>query len=189
MGAGNGSLSLPLLASGYRVLAADFSPAMLAELSRRYYGCTAALDGPLDCVQVDFNAPFDTWEALAITRGSVDVAIASRSTMVADLAAAFGQLELSAKRSVAVTMATEYGPRSTKRLGQDDGSGVPFIPDYVYALNILLQHGRYPSLSWIDSWKPTAEANCLRLVRWAFISWDVPIPLFSSHASGNVGVA
>jgi hypothetical protein len=54
----------------------------------------------------------------------------------------------------------------------DDLYGVPYLPDFVYALNILLDRGRYPKLSYIDSSKAT-ESGGTRLVRWAFITWDV----------------
>lgn len=169
MGCGSGTLAIPLAQQGHEVLAADFSTGMLQCL--RDAAKREGL-GLIGSIQVDFNASWEQWEAAGIGAGCVDVAIASRSTMVDDLGAAFEKLERAARRRVAVTMATEYSPRGVKRLGQCAAGEAPYVPDYVFGVNILLQRGRYPELRYIDSHKPD-EDGAPRLVRWAFLSWDV----------------
>ena len=166
MGCGCGTLAIPLARQGHMVLAADFSGGMLSALKD-------AIDKEsltsIRCAQLDFNAPWSEWEAAGITNDCVDIAIASRSAMVTDLWAALEKLERAASQRVAITLATEYSPREAKRMGEIvDGS--PFIPDYVFAVNVLIQMGRYPSLRYIDSDK-VDENGTLRHIRWAYISW------------------
>ncbi|MDR2587303.1 MAG: class I SAM-dependent methyltransferase [Coriobacteriales bacterium] len=172
MGSGGGTLALPLARAGHEIIAADFSTRMLEVLEG------AAQDEGLSSIRttlLDFNAPWAKWEAAGITEGCVDVALASRSTMVDDLAEAFDKLERVARTKVAVTMATEFAPRGIKRMGKSYEGDPDFVPDFIFAVNILLQRGRYPELRFIDSYKPT-EQGAKRLVRWAFISWS-PLPL------------
>jgi SAM-dependent methyltransferase len=168
IGAGSGTLALPLARDGHGVFAVDFSPGMLDALER-----SARQEG-LDIIRtalLDFNAPWEDWEAAGITENSVDIAIASRSTMVKDLREAFEKLEHAACEKVAVTVATEYGPRGIRRMGESF-QGIPyFIPDYIFAVNILFQMNRYPCLSFIDCPKSDEDGES-RLVRWAFISWN-----------------
>jgi SAM-dependent methyltransferase len=168
MGCGGGTLALPLARAGHEVIAADFSPKMLEVLEG------AAREEQLSSIRttlLDFNAPWAEWEAAGITEGCVDLALASRSTMVDDLAEAFDKLERAARTKVAVTMATEFTPRGIKRMGKSYGDDLDFVPDFIFAVNLLFQKGRYPELRFIDSHKPD-DKDVLRLVRWAFISWS-----------------
>jgi SAM-dependent methyltransferase len=165
MGAGSGALAIPLAKLGHEVLAVDISAGMLAELEGQ--ASEEGVSERIHCINADFNSSLQEWLAAGIDRKSADVCIASRSTMVADLARAFAQLEAIARERVVVTMATEHGPRHKRELGQII-DGQPFIPDYVFGLNILLAAGRFPCLSKIDSYKEQ------RLIRWAFVSWEVP---------------
>jgi SAM-dependent methyltransferase len=169
VGSGSGTLALPLARAGHEVYAVDFSPEMLAVLER-----AAAKEGltNIHTALLDFNAPWEIWERTGITEDAVDVALASRSTMVADLAQAFTKLARAARAKVAVTMATEYGPRGIKRLGERRDGGMPYIPDFIFALNLLLQMGHHPQLRYIDSEKPDEQGQ-LRLIRWAWLSWDL----------------
>jgi SAM-dependent methyltransferase len=186
VGCGGGTLALPLARAGHEVFAVDFSQGMLAAL-----GQAAQRESLLSIrtALLDFNTPWEGWEAVGVTENGVDIAFASRSTMVDDLAEAFSKLERAARVKAAVTMATEFGPRGIKRMGQteDDKSAGPksdglksndhqaagngdFVPDFVFAVNLLLQMGRYPELRFIDSYKST-EHGPPQLIRWAFISW------------------
>jgi SAM-dependent methyltransferase len=271
VGCGGGTLTLPLARAGHEVFAVDFSPGMMAALEQavreqdareetvRERG-TRERDTCEDAAQrrenlrvrtalLNFNAPWEEWEAIGITENCVDIALASRSAMVDDLAGAFDKLERAARVKVAVTMATEFGPRGIKRMGQvyedepsdgegssrsdsgtqdgngggnggtgggscDGGGGVSgngggnggdggggngdgrsgggdqdeakpgarptanstgFVPDFVFALNLLLQRGRYPELRFIDSYKADKQ-GAQRLIRWAFISWTPHSP-------------
>jgi len=170
MGSGNGTLALPLAHRGHSVLAADFSPRMLEMLQET--ATREGLSAAIHCMLLDFNAGWSVWEAAGITENCVDIAIASRSTMVDDLWAAFEKLERAARLKVAVTVATEFSPRETRRMGAVVDGSPPYIPAYIYAVNILMQMGRHPSVRYIDSDK-TDEHGTTRLIRWAFISWDV----------------
>jgi ubiquinone/menaquinone biosynthesis C-methylase UbiE len=169
MGSGSGTLALPLARAGHEVLAADFSQVMLETLD-----AIAVQEGltKIRTVRLNFNAPFNEWEAAGITEKSVDIALASRSTMVDDLKDAFDKLERAARKKVAVTMATEYGPRGTKRIGESYENVSFYLPDHIFAMNLLFQMNRYPSLRYIDSYKPNKQGD-QQLVRWAFISWDI----------------
>jgi SAM-dependent methyltransferase len=169
MGSGSGTLAIPLAQQGHSIIAADFSLGMLDILvqTARQQNLTN-----IRSVELDFNAPWDVWEAAGITEGCVDIALASRSTIVDDLWAAFEKLERAARLRVATTLATEYTPRGIKPMNERKDDGSYTIPDHIYAVNILMQMGRYPSLHYIDSYKPNEQGE-QRLVRWAFLSWDV----------------
>ena len=169
MGCGAGTLALPFARMGLEVIAADLSPGMLEVMQEAVQ--TEGLAG-IRSVELDFNAPWEVWEAAGITEDCVDLAIASRSTAVDDLWAAFEKLERAARERVIVTMATEYSPRHAMRMGTVVEGGIPYIPSYIYATNILMQMGRYPTIRYIDSDK-IEESGAFTPIRWAFISWDV----------------
>jgi SAM-dependent methyltransferase len=168
MGCGAGNLTLPLAAAGHPVIAADFSAGMLQALREQAEEEYPAALPNIKTAQVAWA---DDWSQAGIAPHSVDVALASRSTMVHDLGAAIDKLALTARRRVAMTFATEYGPRSYHQWGAPRG-GAPFIPDFVYALNILLEMGVYPELRYIDSYKEQ-PGSAPRLIRWAYVAWPV----------------
>ena len=169
MGCGSGTLAIPLARQGHEVFAVDFSRGMLDALQRAVEkeGLTTVRS-----VQLDLNAPWSEWEDRGITEDCVDVVLASRSTMVEDIGAAFEKFERAARQRVVVTLVTEFTPRGTKRMGERIDGDQPYIPDFIFAVNVLLQMGKYPSLRYIDCDK-TDENGTLQFVRWAFISWDV----------------
>jgi SAM-dependent methyltransferase len=156
MGCGSGTLAIPLARAGHELLAADFSLKMLEALTRQ-----AAEEGlsAIRTLSLDFNASWEQWEAAGITEGCVDVALASRSTMVDDLGEAFEKLERAARTRVVVTMATEFGPRGTRRMGRFATDDLEVVPDFIFALNLLLANGRYPELRFIDSYKTDQQAT------------------------------
>jgi SAM-dependent methyltransferase len=177
VGCGTGALARPLAHRGHRIVAADFSQGMLDAAAR-----LAAEEGltNIKFVKLDFNDPWERWRAAGIRPKSVDVAIASRSTMIRDFQAACEKLEQVARSQVAVTVSTEYGPRGFRQLGSDmaDGQGggqdgTPYVPNHILALNILFARGRYPELRYLDSMKESEDGS-RRLIRWAFITWEVP---------------
>jgi hypothetical protein len=114
----------------------------------------------------------DDWRKVGIAPKSVDVAIASRSIMVHDLGAAIEKLETVARKRAAITVSTRFGPRYERVTG-NVVNGIPYLPDSVYATNILFDMERYPKVSYIDANKKTEDGG-RRLVRWAFLRWDVP---------------
>ncbi len=173
MGSGSGTLAIPLARSGHRVLAADFSTAMLSALNE---SAQAENLGTIKTLQLDFNAAWSDWQAAGIGEKSVDIAVASRSTMVDDLWAAIEKLERVARKKVAMTLATSLGPRSTRRLGEpiDGANGeINFIPDYIFAMNILFQMERFPTLRFISADKVDKE-GAIQKVLWAFVCWQLP---------------
>jgi SAM-dependent methyltransferase len=175
MGSGSGTLAIPLARAGHSVIAADFSAGMLSELE---HSIVAEGLSTIRTVQLDFNAPWSTWEAQGIREKSVDIALASRSTMVDDLWEAIEKLERAARKKVAITLATSLGPRSTRRLGElMEGvkGSVPFVPDYVFAMNILFQMERLPTLRFINADKVDKEGT-IQKVLWAYVDWELPTP-------------
>jgi hypothetical protein len=139
-------------------------------------GCRSRAEGltGIRAALLDFNTPWEEWEAVGVTEDCVDIALASRSTMVEDLGEAFEKLERAARERVVVTMATEFGPRGIKRMGETHEGDPCFVPDFIFAINLLFQNGRYPELRFIDSYKNDTP-GAPRLIRWAFISW-CPVP-------------
>ncbi|MDR1422117.1 MAG: class I SAM-dependent methyltransferase [Coriobacteriales bacterium] len=162
IGCGNGALALPLARAGHEVLAVDFSPGMLEVLATRRDS-----EG-LSNISTRLLSWDEDWSAAGIGRKCVDVAIASRSTMVADLHEAFSKMNRVACELCAVTMTSEFGPRKkTPKNGADDSRNTHSKEpaDYIFGVNILLQMGLYPRLDYIDTEREG------RLVRWAFLSW------------------
>ncbi|MDR1015893.1 MAG: class I SAM-dependent methyltransferase [Coriobacteriales bacterium] len=164
-GCGAGNLALPLARAGHQVIAIDFSPAMLAAVEQR------VVEEGLKTLTTKQLAWEDDWAAAGLAPNCVDVALASRSTMMHDLAGSLRRLDTVARHRVAITMATENGPRRCRCLGEEV-DGLPYLPDYVFGLNILITAGRHPELRYLDSWKPDPDASGgKRLIRWAYLTW------------------
>jgi SAM-dependent methyltransferase len=174
MGSGAGTLALPLARKGHHVTAADFSQGMLDALTKAMdeQGITT-----ITSLHLDWNT---AWTDERLAPKGFDLVIASRSTMVADLWDALTKLDELARRKVAVTMATENGPRGDHVLGELlDGIPLPYLPDYIYGMNILFQMGAHPELRFIESYKKD-EDGTQKLIRWAYITWT---PLASDNQS------
>jgi SAM-dependent methyltransferase len=167
MGSGAGTLAIPLAEAGHRVICGDFSRGMRDALKRK-----AEEAGVSDMITLFDMRWEDDWSAAGIAPKSVDVALASRSIMTRNLGEAIEKLESAARRQVAVTVSTRFGPRGERAIG-NTLNGLPYLPDSVYATNILFDMERYPKLSYIDSYKKTGDGG-RRLVRWAFLRWDAP---------------
>jgi len=166
MGSGPGTIAIPLAQKGHQVIAADFSAGM-REIARQR--ATELGLANLQVKALDWN---QDWPAAGIKPKSVDVAVASRSTIVDDLGDAFIKLDTTARAKVAITMVTEHSPKGFKALGSTQEGCKEYLPDYIYGINLLLQWGGYPELRFID----TVHGNGLKmqdkLVRWAFITWQ-----------------
>jgi SAM-dependent methyltransferase len=166
MGSGTGALALPLAEGGHRVVCGDFSPGMRAALKKR--AGETGLSHRISVFDVSWE---DDWQSVGIAPKSVDVAIASRSIIVHDLGGALEKLESVAKKRAAITIPTRFGPRAEHSVG-DTVYGIPYLPDFIYAANMLFDRGRHPEISYIDATKKT-ECGGQRLIRWAFLRWDV----------------
>ncbi|MDR2673121.1 MAG: methyltransferase domain-containing protein [Coriobacteriales bacterium] len=163
MGAGGGTLAIPLAQMGHTVVAADFSSGMLNTLAAAADALELTTISTLRLSWEDdwFNGSFLIDPTGKLPKGPLrekqfDVAIASRSTIVADLEDAFAKLTRIAKRKVAVTMATEFSPKRFDALKVAIGQHPNEHDDFIYGLGLLLQQGKYPTLSYIDSRKTDA---------------------------------
>ena len=166
MGSGTGALALPLAEAGHRIICGDFSKGMCSRLMSK-----ATEYGIADKIDMHLMAWEDDWAIAGIEPKSADIAVASRSIIVHDLGAAIEKLESVARKRVAITVATRFGPKELHEHGEML-NGLPFLPDYIYAINILMEMERYPLVSYIDSAKTEADGTS-RLKRWAFIRWDL----------------
>jgi SAM-dependent methyltransferase len=153
VGCGAGTLSLPLANAGHPVLAVDFSPGMLDGLKDR------AQREQTQGIEWRLLSWTDDWPAAGVGRKSVDVALASRSLIVADLWEALVKLDETARDKVCVTMATSHGPRSAEAIMAKLGRETPRRPDFVYGMNMLFQMGIEPQLRYVDSYKNDCFTN------------------------------
>lgn len=211
MGCGSGTLALPLAADGHRVIACDLSGGMLAKLEEQ--ACAGGIRDNLDIRKMSWLAD---WEDLP----TVDVFLASRSLFSTDLYETILKIERHTRRRVCLTVSTLESPGHDTTMLNAIGRGADRRAEFVYIVNLLLQMGRMPELSYIAHVKPvfgdthaeireeferedgpfTPEESTLldafiernfeparredgtpmvkrayeRMVRWAFISWDVP---------------
>jgi SAM-dependent methyltransferase len=148
MGCGTGALCIPLAKLGHKIIAADFSEGMLNAASKK-----AQAEGVSNSISFIKRAWEDDWFNSGLDPKSVDVAIASRSTMVPDLDDAFFKLNSIAQDKVCITMATDLGPRNFKDIAISIGRLPEKQPDFIYGINLLIQQGYDPELSYIDSYK------------------------------------
>ena len=146
MGCGAGSIAIPLAQAGHKVMAADFSPAMLGTLDAgiEYYG----LEGKIVPAELSWQ---DDWDLVGPAPKSVDVAFASRSVTTSNLEDALKKLDRTARRRCAVTMVANSSPRYDLHLMNAIGASVTCSNDFIYAFNILIHMGALPSISYIDS--------------------------------------
>ena len=146
MGCGAGSLAIPFAQAGCDVLAADFSPCMLAALKEgvAHYG----LEERVTPMQLAWD---DDWQAAGIAGKSVDIAIASRSIATSDLEAALLKLDRASRRRCCITLVATASPRYDTHIMNAIGASVTNSRDYVYAFNILVGLGINPEVRYIDS--------------------------------------
>lgn len=135
IGAGPGTLALPIAARVKSVTALDFSSGMLAALGEQ--AARAGIDN-IRCVHASWE---DDWSHLGID--CHDIALASRSLGVADLKGALGQLNRYASRYVFIVdriSPTPFDPEAFAAVGRPFNPG----PDYIYILNFLYSMGIHP---------------------------------------------
>lgn len=156
VGCGPGLLSLPIAAQVGHVHALDYSTGMLD-------GLRAAItrDGVSNVTPWALSWT-DDWHDVP----RCDLAIASRSLMVADLEAALRRLDAHACQRACITFAT--GPRAgvpelADVLGRD---WVP-MPDHRYPINMLLDMGREPQVDYLPESVRDVAQDANGLVRQA----------------------
>jgi SAM-dependent methyltransferase len=142
VGCGAGALAVPLAAKVRQVTAVDFCEGMIRQLDQRI----AALG--LANVRTLTAAWEDDWDRLGL--GTYDAAIASRSLVVEDLAAALVKLDRAARRRVLITSVVGDGPRD-RRVLEAVGRVFRPGPDYIYVYNLLHQMGIYANVRLIDA--------------------------------------
>lgn len=185
MGCGAGALAVPCAQRGHDVLAADFSPVMLAR-------CAAAVppDAP-GTVDTKLLAWDDDWDAVGIAPRSFDVALASRSIATADMKAAIAKLSRTARRKVCVTVVSGLSPRVSRPLFGDLGLTCRGHQDAAFVFAIACQLGFEPEVSFIRSertdrfsTREAALADYVKMLRFAeeFSGTDVP-----PEAAADVG--
>ncbi len=141
IGAGPGTLALPLARRVASVTAVDFSQRMLEVLAGR------ARDGNLTNIRTVKCAWEDDWDEAAI--GVHDMVIASRSLGVDDLRAALKKLNDHAGRFAIITdriAPAPFDPAAFKAVGRPFDSG----PDYIYTLNMLYSMGIHPAIDILE---------------------------------------
>lgn len=137
IGAGPGTLSLPIARKVRSVTAVDYSAGMLAVL--RDNAVRAGIDN-IRTVQVSWE---DDWSRLGIEQH--DIAIASRSLAIADLKGALCKLNRYASDYVFIVdriSPTPFDPEAFQAIGRPFSPG----PDYIYTLNMLYSMGIHPQV-------------------------------------------
>ena len=123
------------------MVALDFSAGMLAQPqdNARSLGCSN--------VETLHLAWESDWSAVP----ACDIVVASRSTLVADLAGAMTKLDEKANRRVYLTSLVG-GRMLDPELAEVIGRDPPPMPDYnIYVVNILHRMGIHPRLDYIES--------------------------------------
>ncbi|MCD9087273.1 class I SAM-dependent methyltransferase [Stenotrophomonas sp. SY1] len=138
VGCGPGLLTLPIARQVAEVHALDYSAGMLAGLR-----AAASAEG-VHNVHSWQRSWEEDWDDIP----NCDVAIASRSLMVPDLAAALAKLDGHARQRACITFST--GPRSgVPELAALLGRHWTPMPDHRYPINLLLDMGREPHVDYL----------------------------------------
>lgn len=164
VGCGSGALCLPLAARLRHIVALDYSPAMLEALGN---GARAQGAGNIE-------ARLCAWEDDWSDVPECDIAIASRSTQVDDMAAALAKLDGKARRRVYLTHRVgghAVDPEILDVLGRRRVG----LPDYIYVLNILHAMGIHPRVDYLEGGAPvevTGADDMLRRIAWSLGTLD-----------------
>ena len=145
MGCGIGRLAIAYAERGHRVIAADFSPAML-EVTR-----ANALEAGVEGVETKLLSWEDNWDEAGLAPKSVDVAIASRSIATDDMLDSLRKLSAAARRRCFITLTTSFSPHVDARMLAECHIPNQHGRDFQYALNILVNDGMLPTCSYIVS--------------------------------------
>jgi SAM-dependent methyltransferase len=137
IGAGPGTLALPLAERVAAVTAIDYSQQMLAIMT------DLAQEKNLGNIRTINCSWEDDWDSLDV--GIHDLAIASRSLGVEDLTGALQKLNDHAGKFVFITdriAPTPFDPEAFRAIGRPFESG----PDYIYTVNALYRMGIHPCI-------------------------------------------
>ncbi len=159
VGCGPGTLCLSLADRFDRIHGLDYSRGMLDVLM------AGAASRGLTHIEPLHLSWEDDWTEVP----ECDVVIASRSTLVSDMAAALRKLDEKARLRVYLTHLVGgcfLDPEIPALLGRSQ----PPLPDYIYILNILYRMGIHPRLDYIENDKGHPDTSDFtdfaRRVRW-----------------------
>ncbi len=162
VGAGPGTLALPIAGKVKAVTALDFSSGMLSALREQ------AANAGINNIRTVHCSWEDDWASFDISRH--DIAIASRSLAVADLKGALRQLDRYSSRAVFIVdriSPTPFDPEAFRAIGRPFNPG----PDYIYVLNILYGMGIHPHVHILrldnSNWFAD-QAEAFRSYSWMF---------------------
>jgi SAM-dependent methyltransferase len=160
VGCGPGTIGLSVAPRLRHVYGLDFSPGMVESFAKN-----AQARGLANATAIH-RAWEDSWADIP----ACDVAVASRSSQVADLEAALLKLHAHATRRVYLTHKVGgrfLGASVYEALGRDDEP----MPDYIYVVNILHQHGIHPRVDYLEGSNRLRHCrdfdDCLRKVEWS----------------------
>ncbi|MEN9464465.1 MAG: hypothetical protein RL217_646 [Pseudomonadota bacterium] len=161
VGCGNGTLSIPLAKKIEKVLALDFSPAMLAALKDNITTHNAHNISPF------LRAWEDDWSDIP----PCDLLLSSRSSTVKDFKVVMDKIASHALKRVVITQPVKgrfTDPEIIRALGFKE----EYAPDYIYTLNLLHQQDIHPTLNYIDTYSRFAFSqnveDFLQRIQWSF---------------------
>lgn len=138
IGSAAGTLAVPLASAVRRVTALDASSRMIALLQER------CRDQAIDNITAINGRWEDDWQALGIAPH--DVAVASRSLIVADLREAILKLTCFARQRIYLSTLVDDGPHD-RTIFQAVGRDFPRRADYIIVYNLLRQMGIYANVA------------------------------------------
>jgi SAM-dependent methyltransferase len=147
VGCGAGALALPLAGKVAQVIALDYSQGMLQQLQ------AMAVERGLCNITTVHRAWEDDWQDVPVC----DIAIASRSTLVEDMADALAKLNRHASKRVYLTYLVDGYFMDPEILAMA-GALPPAAPDYLWVLGVARQLGVLPKLDYIVI--PSRLAGC-----------------------------
>jgi len=147
MGCATGTLALPLAEAGHPVIGCDFAPKMIERLAER--ACEADVR-----VEAKLMAWEDDWGEFGLGPDSVDAAIASRSIMGGCLDECLHKLDRVARTKAAVTVSAGALPMLDPQMMEHLGRKVTAMHGAADAMRILIDMGRFPTLSYIPCERP-----------------------------------
>jgi SAM-dependent methyltransferase len=165
VGCGPGTIALAVAHRLRQVVGLDYSAAMLQAMREQ-----AAARG-LAQVQTLHRAWEDDWSDVPVC----DIAVASRSSTMEDIAAALAKLDAHARQRVYLTHLVG-GHFTDPAVQEAVGRRLPAVPDYIYVVNILHRMGIHPSLSYLTQESRLAGAQDFdefaRRVAWSMGALD-----------------
>ncbi|MFV0438604.1 MAG: class I SAM-dependent methyltransferase [Desulfopila sp.] len=175
VGCGPGSLALPLARKVRAITALDFSAKMLALLNAE----ASARD--IDNITTLQCAWEEDWHARGIKPH--DIAIASRSLGVDDLAGAIAKLDAFARHYVFIAdriSPTPFAPEAFAAVGRPFRSG----PDYIYTINILYTMGIHANVTILEQ----ESEFCYHDQEEAFLTYSWMIKDLSAEEEGKLRI-